>query len=133
MKTILGLMVLCSAVPSVSQQQDESDFTYWMRQTGAASGALGKLNSKTGPEAVAHAEKLGVIYENMIGYWRQRNAADAVKWSEQGKAAAVALASAANSGEAEAAASALNRLNGTCRPCHDAHREKMADGKYRIK
>ena len=31
------------------------------------------------------------------------------------------------------AAAAFTRVGGTCKPCHDAHREKSADGKYHVK
>ena len=54
-----------------------------MKAAGASLGVLRKLEKKTGPEAVANAEKLGGIYENMIGFWRQRNAEDAVKLSDR--------------------------------------------------
>ncbi len=79
------------------------------------------------------AERLGGVYENLIGFWRRRNAADAVKWSAQGKAAALALANAANAGNAESAAAAFKNLGATCQSCHDAYRVKNAGGQYRIK
>ena len=82
---------------------------------------------------LAAAERLGGIYENMVPFWRQRNAAKAVRISEEGKAAAAILASAANSGNAEEVAGALKQLGGTCRSCHEQYREKVAEGKYRIK
>jgi len=45
-----------------------------------------------------------VIYENVVNFWRQQNAPDAIKLSMAGTAAAVQLASAARAGsEAEAA------------------------------
>lgn len=113
--------------------QEDTGFTGWMKTINTAFGALRKMETKTGPEAVEHAEKLAGAYEEMIGFWRQRNAADAVKASEAGKAAAVAMASAANAGNAEKAASAMSTLSGTCKTCHDAHREKTEDGKYKIK
>lgn len=110
--------------------QEYTDFTAWMKTSGTALQTLNKLESKTGSEAVSQAERLGGIYENMIGFWRQRNAPDAVKWSEEGKAAALQLASAAHAGNAEQAAAALKTLGGTCRSCHTEYRTKTPDGKY---
>ena len=117
---------------SLSAEEHE-EFEKWMKATGSAAQSLRKVEKKTGPEVVADAEKIGNAYENMIAFWRQRNAADAVKWSEEGKAAAVELASAAHAGDADKANAAFQRVGGTCKPCHDAHREKLPDGKYKIK
>jgi cytochrome c556 len=69
----------------------------------------------------------------MIDFWRQQHAADAVKWSEQGKAAAVELAAAAHAGNAGRATAAFQTISETCRACHEAHRETLAGGGYRIK
>ena len=110
--------------------QEHSDFTAWMKSSDTSMKALDKLPAKTGAEAVSQAERLGGVYENMIAFWRQRNAADAIKWSEQGKAAAVQLASAANSENATDAAAALKTLAGTCRSCHETYRIKLPDGRF---
>jgi hypothetical protein len=128
----LALLAL-AASGLVLTAQDDAKFEEWMKSVDTSAKVLRKLETKTGAETVANAEKLGVAYENMIGYWRQKNAADAVKLSEEGKAAAVELASAAHAGDAEKADAAFKKVGGTCRPCHDAHREKLADGKYKIK
>lgn len=113
--------------------QDNHEFEAWMKSVGSSTGAIRKMEKKTGPEVVAGAEKIGGVYENMIAFWRQRNAEDAVKLSQDGKAAAVELASAASAGDDAKAASAFAKVGGTCKPCHDAHREKNAEGKYIIK
>jgi cytochrome c556 len=128
----LGIPVLLVSVLALPGQEN-GELEAWMKATGASLGVLRKLEKKTGPEAVAQAEKIGGIYENMIGFWRQRNAEDAVKLSTEGKAAAVELASAAHADDADKAAAAFNRLGGTCKGCHDAHREKTPEGKYKIK
>lgn len=106
------------------------EFTSWMKATGAANGALSRLETKTGKDATEKAEALGSIYENMIGFWRQAGAPDAVKLSIQGKAAALELAAAAHSGDAPKAAEAYAKLATTCKACHDVHRNKLADGTY---
>jgi cytochrome c556 len=62
-----------------------------------------------------------------------KNLDAAVKWSEAGKAAALQLATATNSADAERVAAAMQSLAGTCRSCHEAHREKLPNGSYRIK
>jgi len=132
MKTLkLGLFALCACAFTLTAQDEM--FVNGMKSVGSASGELRKMDKKTGAGAVAAAEKIAGVYENMISFWRQRNVEDAVKWSESGKAAAVELASAANTGDDSKAAAALGTLNGTCKQCHDAHRERIAEGKYKIK
>lgn len=132
MKTPLVVLLLATAgVTAVAQQYP--DLAAGMKASDTATKALHKLEKKTGREAVRYAEYLGGIYESMIGFWRQRNTADAIKWSEQGKAAAVELASAAYAGDSEKAAAAFKAVNDTCQSCHNAHRERVGEGKYRIK
>ena len=125
------LLALPFSLAAFAQQIPE--LTSWMEGAKSASAALGKLTAKTGEKAVESAEDLGGIYEEMIGFWRQRDARSAAKWSEEGKAAAVELASAANAGDSARAESAWKVLGGTCKSCHDRYREKMPSGKYRIK
>jgi cytochrome c556 len=113
--------------------QEHSDFTAWMKSSDASMKALNKLPEKAGLEAVREAERLGAVYENLIGFWRQRNAAGAVRWAEQGKAAAVQLASAAHANRSAEAAAAFKTLAATCRSCHEAHRIKLPDGRFAFK
>lgn len=105
-----------------------------MKAAKASMDTLSKAEKKTGPQITAAGERLGSIYENMIEYWRQRyTAPDAVKFSEQGKAAATMLASASFAGDEAKVGEAMKILGGTCKSCHDAHREKTPEGKYKIK
>jgi cytochrome c556 len=127
------LPIIMLALGMTVSAEHHEEFQAWMKTTGTAMDTMRKLEKKTGPEVVAGAERVGAVYENMIAFWRQRNAADAVKWSETGKAAAVELASAANAGDAEKAAASMKGLADTCRPCHTQYREKLPDGTYRIK
>lgn len=113
--------------------QDDLKFEEWMKSVGSSNGALRKMEKKTGPEVAANAEKIAAAYDNMIGFWRQRNAEDAVKLSEEGKVFAAELASAAHAGDEAKAAEAFKKVGGTCKPCHDAHREKVGENKYKIK
>jgi cytochrome c556 len=125
--------LLCLAAGLAVVAEENTEFVGWMKATKTATDDLKKMEQKTGEQAVRRAEKIGSAYENMIAYWRQRNATDAVKLSEEGKAAALELATSAYSGNAEKAKASLEAVNNTCKSCHDAHREKIAEGKYRIK
>jgi cytochrome c556 len=133
MKAMKGVLLLAACLGIVAVAEEFPEFIQMMKVTGAASGALQKMEKKTGPQAVRAAERMGGVYEEMIGFWRQRNAAKAVTLSEEGKAAALELVNAANAGDADKAEAAYQRLTGTCKNCHAEYREKLADGKYQIK
>jgi cytochrome c556 len=131
LKTMVLVLLAGAAFTAVAQEYPE--FVATMKATAGAMDAWRKAEKKTGPQAVRIAERLGGAYEQMLPFWRQRNAADAVKMTEAGKAAAAEMAAAANAGDAEKAEEAFKTIGGTCKSCHEAHREKSEDGKYRIK
>jgi cytochrome c556 len=133
MKIWKPILMLTLAAGAVVVAEENPEFVTWMKTTKSATDDLKKMETKTGEQAARRAERLGTVYENMINFWRQRNAADAVKWSEEGKAAALQLATAASANDADKAKAALDAVNGGCKSCHDAHREKVGDGKYKIK
>ncbi len=127
---ILSLVLLCCAIAAA---EEYPQFVAMMKMTNAATDALRKMDQKTGPQAMRAAERIGTIYEEMIPFWRQRNATAAVKLSVEGKAAAAELANAAFAGDAAKADAAFNAIMATCKSCHETRREKTSDGKYRIK
>lgn len=125
---LFGLLL---AVPSVVGEE-YTDFTAWMKACHQSYNALRQMDNKTGPEAIHHAERLAGIYEELIGFWRQRDAA-AAKWAEQGKASLVILEAAAYANDAAKANQAFANIGSTCENCHKAHRIELPDGKYGFK
>lgn len=128
---LLGLSLALASL--LSAQDTDPKFQQWMKTTAAEMGSLRKNEAKTGPEAAASAEKLSAIYAEMGAFWTARNATDAAKLSEEGKSGADALAAAAKAGDADKAGAAFKQIGGTCKGCHEAHREKSAEGAYKIK
>ncbi|HEY7446400.1 MAG TPA: hypothetical protein VH701_28515, partial [Vicinamibacterales bacterium] len=62
-----------------------------------------------------------------------RKAEDAIASARTAVAAAGNAAKAAAANNMTALAEATKVLNGTCMGCHNAHRERLPDGTYRIK
>ena len=56
-----------------------------MKAAKASMEFLAKADPKTGKQVTSAGERLAGIYENMMPYWRARDAADAVKFSEGGQ------------------------------------------------
>ncbi len=127
---ILPALILCG-VALVAQRIPEH--AAGMKGAGGAMRVLSKLESKTGADAVRSAERLGGLYEELINFWRQRDDKQAVKWAQQGKAAAVQLAAAAHAGDAAQASVVFKSIEATCASCHEAHRTRLADGTYAFK
>lgn len=96
----------------------------WMKDTDALNGKIRK-----GEDVAASAKALAVIYKDVAAYWGKRDPA-AGKTAEDVVNAATALAAAGNPEEAQAQ---QKIIGGACRSCHNAHRERLPDGSYKIK
>lgn len=130
-----GVLALfcCLGLVALLPGQEEAELSKWMKTLGGESGKIRNATTKTGDEVVASAEKIKEAYEHTEAIFAKREMSDAVKWSQDGKAAAADLAAAAKAGDADKVAAAMKTVGGTCRPCHDAHREKLENGTYKIK
>lgn len=133
MKTILMTGAVGCLFAFGAAAQDEADLAKWMKSTQAEMGVLRKIETKTGPDAAASAEKLAVNFDQIKTFWDKRGVEDASKWSVEAKSAALELSVAAKANDAEKAGAALRTIGGTCKSCHDAHRDKGADGSFKIK
>jgi cytochrome c556 len=130
----MRLVIVSSLALAVSLLgQDEAALQKNMKAIDAHAKVIRGQSARSGAEVADNAEKIGALYGEMKGFWENRNVADAVKASEDGRTAAMELASAAKAGDAEKGEAAFKALNGTCRSCHTAHRERLPDGTYKIK
>jgi hypothetical protein len=130
----MRFLITCSFALAVSLlAQDEAALGKNMKAIDAHAKVIRGLTARTGAEAADNAEKIAALYTEMREFWVKRSVADAVKSAEEGKEAALQLASAAKANESEKGEAAFKALNGTCRGCHTAHRERLPDGKYKIK
>ena len=130
----MRFLITCSFALAVSLlAQDEAALEKNMKAIDGHAKVIRGLTARTGAEAADNAEKIAGLYTEMKEFWVKRDVADAVKAAEEGKDAALQLASAAKANDAEKGEAAFKALNGTCRSCHTAHRERLPDGKYKIK
>lgn len=133
MRKLAACAISLLALGTVAMAQDEADLAKWMKATNAEMGAIRKADPKTGPDVAASADKIAVVYDQSKGFWEKRNVPDAVQWTEEGKEAAMTMSAAAKANDSEKVMASMKILGGTCKSCHDAHREKLADGTYKIK
>ena len=114
--------------------QVEDAYKDWMKSVPPAVGGIRKnLEAKTLDAVVADAKKLETVFGQSAEFWTKKGGADAAGWSKDVQAAAGKVASAAAAGDADGAAAAFKVVSGSCKGCHETHREKLADGSYKIK
>lgn len=133
MKALIFALPILLAAVLIAPAQVYTDMVAWMKSTDQAFDTIRDTQNKTGPKMTGMGERIATVYENMIPFWRQRNAAGAVQASEQGKAFALQFAIAARAEDAAGAEAAFKQLTGTCRACHQKHRERLAPNQYRVK
>ncbi len=137
MKSLAYLLAGCLAVgigASVWADVDP-DFQTAMKGAAAAVGRVKKnVDAKANADDIAKdAEEAAQDFRKMDGYWKQKQAEDALELSKAAFGAAMGLSKAAKAGNMDEAAAQFKALTGTCAGCHKAHREKAADGSYSIK
>ena len=114
--------------------EDGRAFSQVMKDIQGASAQVKKgFESGAKDDVASGGEKLHTLYKEVEVFWAKRGAADAIESTKTGIDAAKAITSEANTGSKEGAQTAFSKLNGTCKSCHEAHREKLSDGTYKIK
>jgi hypothetical protein len=106
----------------------------FMKTISSTNAAIGKKimgNDLAG--AASDAQTLATTFGEVERFWTQNNKADAVKWAQDGRQNASALAGALAAGDAEKANAARKQMTGSCTSCHMAYREGSPQTGYTIK
>ncbi len=114
--------------------QDDAEYQGWMKSAGATSGSLRKnLEAKNADAATADAKKLQEIFGHVHDYWNAKHTDDAMKFAMAADMGFGQVAEQAAAGKFEEASATLKTTSANCGGCHTAHREKAADGSWKIK
>ena len=130
--TVVGCSLFC--LPLVAQEG--RPFPQIMKEVGGAVGEVQKnFEGQGNKEAVASgAEKLERLFKEVEVFFAKRGgAADAVEFAKISQSAARELLGEATSGTKPGAQAAFAKVSGSCQGCHDAHRESLPEGGYKIK
>ena len=134
MKLMLVLLFAVFTVLASPSPQEDAEHTGWMKTIQAATGGIRKnIEAKAADDIVKDAAKIEGAFKKSEEFWAKRKTDDAVKWSQQSQAVAKEIAEAAKGGDMEKVSTSLRSLMGNCAACHGAHREKLAEGGYKIK
>lgn len=120
MKRTLLTISAITVFASLCTAQDDAAYMAAMKTVNPAVRAVGPAIAAKDNAAVADAaKKLVDAFTTVNAYWTAKKTDDAITLSATAKSAASTLATAT---DADAQTAALKQLQGTCTPCHMAHR-----------
>lgn len=126
--TILIGTVLCAA------DDDFAEYQSWMKSNAATVADLSKnLTAKDASAAHMDVRKLQENLAMVMAYWQAREVNDGVKFALDGTYGLAQVDVLASQGKFDDAAAALKTAQANCAGCHMAHRDKAADGSFKIK
>jgi cytochrome c556 len=130
----LALIAFAFSTVRAADAIDEKEFQKLMKEVGKVAKGF-KDNTQAKNAAVVEKDSAHVadIYKQMAAFWKARKVDDAAKLSDASAAAASATAAAAKAGDWDKVKTSWGVVNKNCKDCHDAHREKLPDGGYKIK
>ncbi len=134
--TIIAVLAAAFIAPSLyAADVTEADYQKAMKDVLAGMQSSGKAIREAGDlsPVVAGAKAIDTALASIDGFWSARKDAEAVKMNAASRAAAAALGKAAESKDVAATGEAMKTLQGTCKACHDVHREQLPDKTYKIK
>lgn len=135
-KTIIAALAAAFIAPAAfAADVTEADYQKAMKDVLGGMQASGKAIREAGDlgAVVAGAKTIDAGLASIDSFWSARKDAEAVKMNAASRAAAVALGKAAEGKDVAATGEAMKALQGTCKACHDVHREQLPDKTYKIK
>jgi cytochrome c556 len=136
-----GALALCGAAlvglvgfAVIASEKPPDSYVKNMKDTNTAAADLRKSVEAKDYQAIARqAASIKVLFDNTLSFWEERKAEDAIGFAKTGSKAAADLEAAANAKNDDGVASAAKAVQGICKTCHDAHRERLPDGSSEIK
>ena len=130
-KRALLLLAGCTIFGGLGSAQDPAAYSGWMKAVNpSVRAANAAIAAKDNAAVATEANKLAVVFDQVLGYWKSKGADDAIKLATTARDAAKTLAAATDS---DAQTASLKTLQGTCGQCHSAHRESVGPGQFNIK
>jgi hypothetical protein len=125
-----GLLLLSLAVWA----QDDAEYQSWMKSNNANVASLRmNLAAKSGDAAAADAKKLQDTFTQVHAYWQKKSVSDATQFAMDVENGFKEVGQLAAAGKFDEASAALTKTQANCGGCHMAHREKAADGSWKIR
>jgi mono/diheme cytochrome c family protein len=136
MKLALALAVctLFTGAMLWAEGDDFAEYQGWMKSNAATVADLNKnLTAKDGAAAHTDVRKLQENLAMVMAYWQSRNINDGVRFSLDATYGLAQVDVLISQSKFDDAAAALKTAQTSCGSCHMAHRDKAADGSFKIK
>jgi hypothetical protein len=136
MKLAFGLAVCTLLMGAVlwAQSDDFAEYQGWMKSNAATVADLNKnLTAKNAAAAHTDVRKLQENLAMVMAYWQSRNVTDGVRFALDATYGLAQVDVLVSQGKLDDAAAALKTAQNSCGSCHMAHRDKAADGSFKIK
>lgn len=133
MKKLLTTIGLFACGSLLLAAPDEAGLRSAMKQIGPTCSGLGKKIAAKDATASADAKKLHDLFGGVGKFWKEMHAADAVGLSKDAATAFQTIAKQTAAGSWDEAGASFKKATSTCAGCHSAHREKAADGSWKVK
>ncbi|MDX2032997.1 MAG: hypothetical protein SF339_20135 [Blastocatellia bacterium] len=133
MKLFLVLLFAAFAV-TANVAVTEEQYMAAMKKVLPMQGSLKKgIEAKDAEAVKKDAAVLEAVFKLSEDFWKERKAQDGVDLSIQAKQGAAEIGKLAGAGEWDKIPEAQKKVGATCMACHNAHREKLPEGGYKIK
>jgi hypothetical protein len=130
-----GFQVLSAQTAQAAKTpMSDADYAKAMKEIGPTFMSLQRANaSMNHSQGEKDAQRLSDLFSSVQVYWEARKAVDAVGFAKSAVAAADATVKASAQMDMSALTASQQKLSAACSGCHMAHRDKLADGSYKIK
>lgn len=119
---------------SIMYAQDEAALRSAMKQIGPTCGGVGKKIAAKDGSAAADAKQLAEWFNGGVAaFWHAKHAEDAVTMSKTAATEFTAVSKLVGESKWDEAGASFKKALATCGGCHGAHREKAADGSWKVK
>lgn len=140
MRRIFVLAAITSLLALCVRAQSGSEYQTWMKTVAESSASMQKdIADKKFDAVVADARQIENTFKQVEAFWRSRNTMDAVNFAKQVQSEAATVEKTITSGDMErpylrsVVSVMVENVAGSCGGCHNAHRERLPDGTFRMK
>ena len=111
----------------------EAELGTAMKALPKTMGSFKKGTAVVGADAEAAAKTIQTSMKTSAAFFKEHKMAEAEEWSNAAAKSAGELAAAAKANDEAAAGTAFKAVGASCKPCHAAYREQLAEGGYKVK
>ena len=131
---LIGICMLVALALTLIAQQGAGDLSPIMKDVQATNVKLGMdIMAGNAADVAADAQKLQENFTKAAGIFKALKAQDAVDMAKANVDAAGEIVKAAKANNLDAAKAPAKTIKGSCKGCHDVHREQLPDKTFKFK